>query len=103
MDTAERAARGSTLARLIDCPDCGQSLEEPRLGWRGGGASCPWCGVPLRKDVPWLAKSLGGLTALLTIGILTGVDPFDASTSWLQRGLGLAALLAAIALLWWAE
>jgi hypothetical protein len=63
--------------------------------------ACPGCGAHVQREVPWLSRLLGGLAAMLVMGMLSGVAPFDGSTSWLRRGVGLAALLAALAGVWW--
>ena len=92
------------MARLITCPACGvPQLEISDGSWKGAIASCRSCGAHARQAFPWLSRSLGGLIAALTYGMLTGIDPFNRTISWVQRGAGLLALVAAVAALWWAE
>ena len=88
------------LARMNNCPLCGGRVMEQRKGLWHSTAFCSWCAVRMRREMPWLSHSVGGITAFMTAAILQGIDPFDRATSWLQRGLGAVVLAAAIALFW---
>lgn len=74
-------------------------MEQRKALWQST-AFCSWCAVRMRRQMPWLSHSLGALMTFMSVGMLQGIDPFDGSTSWLQRGLGAVALAAAISLLW---